>query len=251
MAVTHLETPLGFAVACRFRVSPHDGTRTLNQTAEDLVVQHWLARAAAGGIAATLLAASIGCGPTAGVDLVVVGGVVHTSDPDFPVARAFAVSAGRFVELGVIASMNPHHCITGIDKYNTARLGDDRVALSFAWNGLRRSGATLVFGSDWATAPLDPLQQLYAAVLREKPGGGPEGGWYPEHRLSFEEALFAYTQAPADAAGWGDQIGSISVGKRADFVVLDDFLSLPLDRGILQRSVQATYLNGMPVFTRN
>ncbi len=157
----------------------------------------------------------------------------------------------RFGELGVIASMNPHHSITGIDKYNTARLGADRVAFSFAWNGLRRSGATLVFGSDWATAPLDPLEQLYAAVLREKPGGGPEGGWYPEHKLPFEEALFAYTQAPADAAGWGDEIGSIAVGKRADFVVLDAPLSLPLDRGILRRSVQATYLNGIPVFTRN
>ena len=162
-----------------------------------------------------------------------------------------ATDMRRFGELGVIASMNPHHCITGIDKYNTTRLGADRVALSFAWNGLRQSGATLVFGSDWDTAPLDPLEQLYAAVLREKPGGGPEGGWYPEHRLSFEEALFAYTQAPADAAGWGDEIGSISLGKRADFVVLDAHLSLPLDRGILQRSVQATYLNGTPVFTRN
>ena len=69
--------------------------------------------------------------------------------------------------------------------------------------------------------------------------------------MSFEDALFAYTQAPADAAGWGDRIGSISVGKRTDFVVLDGPLSLPLDRDILQRSVKATYLNGMPVFTRN
>ena len=74
-------------------------------------MQHWLAsrgttligarvRATAGGIAAFVLAAGIGCGPTAGADLVVGGGVVHTSDPNFPVARAFAVSDGRFVAVG-------------------------------------------------------------------------------------------------------------------------------------------------------
>jgi predicted amidohydrolase YtcJ len=155
---------------------------------------------------------------------------------------------GRFAELGVLASMNPHHCITGIDKYNTARVGDDRAPWAFAWNKLRRAGAKLVFGTDWATAPLSPLEQLYAAVLREKPTGGPEGGWYPENKVSFEEALFAYTQAGADAAGWGDQIGSITPGKWADFVVLDAPLPEPLDRSILERRVQSTYLGGRKVY---
>ena len=76
--------------------------------------------------------------------------------------------APRFEELGVLASFNPHHCITGIDIYNTDRLGEARAAWSFAWGAVRDAGATLVFGSDWATAPLDPLRQLYAATVREK-----------------------------------------------------------------------------------
>ena len=58
----------------------------------------------------------------------------------------------RFAALGILASMNPHHCITGIDVYNTDRLGEDRAGWSFAWGKLRDAGATLVFGTDWATA---------------------------------------------------------------------------------------------------
>ena len=156
--------------------------------------------------------------------------------------------AGRFAELGVLASMNPHHCITGIDKYNTARVGAERVPWTFAWNKLKQAGANLVFGTDWATAPLDPLEQFYAAVLREKPPGGPKGGWHPDNKVSFQEALFAYTQAGADAAGWGDQIGSITPGKWADFVILDAPLPDPIDRSILDRHVQSTWVGGRSVY---
>lgn len=155
---------------------------------------------------------------------------------------------GRFAGLGVLATMNPHHCITGIDKYNTARLGKPRVEWAFAWAKIQRAGATLLFGSDWSTAPLNPMEQFYAAVVREKPSGGPPGGWYPENKVSFQEALFAYTQAPANAAGWGDQIGSITPGKWADFVVLDQPLPEPIDRSILERRVQSTYVGGKRVY---
>ncbi|MGD8817899.1 MAG: amidohydrolase, partial [Acidobacteriota bacterium] len=136
--------------------------------------------------------------------------------------------ATRYAELGVIASMNPHHCITGIDKYNTARLGPERAAWSFPWGRLRDAGATLVFGSDWATAPLAPIEHLYAATLREKPSGGPSGGWYPENRLSWDEALRAYTLSAAEITGHGDELGSIEVGKWADFVIFDRPLPEPL-----------------------
>lgn len=159
-----------------------------------------------------------------------------------------AADVTRFADLGVVASMNPHHCITGIDVYNTARVGVDRAAWAFPWGALRDAGATLVFGSDWATAPLDPIQQLYAAVLREKPTGGPEGGWYPRHRLTFEEALRAYTLAGAEAAAWGAEVGSIATGKYADFVILDGPLPQPIDGTILDRHVAATFLGGRVVY---
>ena len=153
--------------------------------------------------------------------------------------------APRFEEIGVLASFNPHHCITGIDIYNTARLGEGRAAWSFAWGAARDAGATLVFGSDWATAPLDPLRQLYAATVREKPSGGPPGGWHPEQRVSWREALTAYTLAPAAASGWEDEIGSIEVGKWADFVVLSGPVPDPPDRSILDLRVVSTWLGGV------
>jgi len=68
---------------------------------------------------------------------------------------------------------------------------------------------------------------------------------------STQDALYAYTQSPADAAGWGDQIGSITPGKWADFVVLDAALPDPLDRSILERSVRSTYIGGRPVYEAN
>ena len=153
--------------------------------------------------------------------------------------------APRFEQIGVLASFNPHHCITGIDIYNTDRLGEGRAAWSFAWGAARDAGATLVFGSDWATAPLDPLRQLYAATVREKPSGGPPGGWHPEQRVSWREALTAYTLAPAAASGWEDEIGSIEVGKWADFVVLSGPVPDPPDRSILDLRVVSTWLGGV------
>ena len=156
--------------------------------------------------------------------------------------------APRFEELGVLASFNPHHCITGIDVYNTDRLGEARAAWSFAWGAVRDAGATLVFGSDWATAPLDPLRQLYAATVRQKPAGGPPGGWYPGQRVSWREALTAYTLAPAAAAGWDGAIGSIEVGKWADFVVLSGAVPDPPDPSILDLRVDSTWLGGAPTY---
>lgn len=156
--------------------------------------------------------------------------------------------APRFEELGVLASFNPHHCITGIDVYNTDRLGEARAAWSFAWGAVRDAGATLVFGSDWSTAPLDPLRQLYAATVRQKPAGGPPGGWYPGQRVSWREALTAYTLAPAAAAGWDGAIGSIEVGKWADFVVLSGAVPDPPDPSILDLRVDSTWLGGAPTY---
>ena len=152
--------------------------------------------------------------------------------------------APRFRELGVLASFQPHHCITGIGVYNTDRLGEERAAMAFAWGGAARAGAELVFGSDWSTAPLDPLRQLYAATVRERPQGGPAGGWHPEHRLSWRDALAAYTLAPARASGWDDEIGSVAPGKRADFVILSGPVPSPPDRTLLDLRVVSTWLGG-------
>ena len=156
---------------------------------------------------------------------------------------------GRFAALGVAASMTPDHGAGVIGKYIGPRIGLARESEAYIWKDIIRSGALLAWGSDWPTSPLNPLLQIKDAVFRESPMGLLQGLWHPENRLSFDEALFAYTQAGANLAGWGDRLGSISPGKWADFVILDGRLPVPVERSIVKRRVTATFLAGQVIYT--
>ena len=155
----------------------------------------------------------------------------------------------RFKKLNVTASMQPNHGTGVIGKYITPRVGLEREKYAYVWNDFLRSEVRLALSSDFATSPFSPLVQLADAVFRESPSGLYEGPWYPRQALSFEQALYAYTQVGADLAGWGDQIGSISVGKWADFVVLDGALNDPVGRELKQHNVATTYFAGRKVFS--
>ena len=76
-----------------------------------------------------------------------------------------------------------------------------------------------------------------------------DGTWYPDQAVTFEQALFAYTQAGATLSGWGDELGSITVGKWADFILLDRTLGNPVGRELKQANVSATYFAGRLVFS--
>lgn len=156
----------------------------------------------------------------------------------------------RFKDLGVVASMQPNHATGTIGKYITERIGENREPRAYVWHSMLEAGVPLVFGSDWPTSPLSPLTQINDAVFRESPFGLGNGPWHPEQAVSFDQALFSYTQAGANMTPWGNQIGSISVGKWADFVVIDGSLPDPLDRSIRQRKVEATYLAGNEVYRK-
>ncbi|MDG2296746.1 MAG: amidohydrolase [Gammaproteobacteria bacterium] len=157
----------------------------------------------------------------------------------------------RFKRLGITASMQPNHGTGVIGKYITARVGIEREKFTYVWNDFLKSKVRLALSSDFATSPFSPLVQLADAVFRESPTGLYDGSWYPEQALSFEDALYAYTQVGADLAGWGDQIGSISVGKYADFVILDQTLSNPVGRELKATTVAKTYFAGQLVFSKN
>jgi predicted amidohydrolase YtcJ len=156
----------------------------------------------------------------------------------------------RFKDLGLVASMQPNHAVGTIGKYITERIGTEREPRAYVWQEMLANDIPLVFGSDWPTSPLSALSQINDAVFRESPFGLGNGPWYPENAVTFDQALTAYTQAGANATPWGAEIGSITAGKWADFVILDGPLPTPLDRSIRQRHVQATYLAGKPVFEK-
>ena len=138
----------------------------------------------------------------------------------------------RFKKLKVTASMQPNHGTGVIGKYITPRVGLEREKFAYIWNGFLKAEVRLALSSDFATSPFSPLIQLADAVFRESPSGLYDGPWYPEQALSFDDALYAYTQVGADLAGWGDQIGSISLGKYADFVILDQTRLKPVGQDL-------------------
>ena len=157
----------------------------------------------------------------------------------------------RFRELNVTASMQPNHGTGVIGKYITPRIGSEREKFAYVWNDFLKGGVRLALSSDFATSPFSPLVQLFDAVFRESPSGLYDGAWYPEQRISFDEALYAYTQIGADLSGWGEEIGSIKKGKWADFVILDQRLNDPVGRELKDTLVSSTFFAGKEVYSKN
>ena len=157
----------------------------------------------------------------------------------------------RFRELNVTASMQPNHGTGVIGKYITPRIGTEREKFAYVWNDFLKGGVRLALSSDFATSPFSPLVQLFDAVFRESPSGLYDGAWYPEQRISFDEALYAYTQIGADLSGWGEEIGSIKKGKWADFVILNQRLNDPVGRELKDTLVSSTFFAGKEVYSKN
>ncbi len=122
----------------------------------------------------------------------------------------------RFHADGVIASMQPSHAI-GDFHFAKSRLGLQRLKGAYAWKSLLDSGAVVVGGSDAPVERGDALIEFYAAVARKDLKGYSDADWHPEETLSRAEALKLFTSSAAYARFAEKDLGSISVGKRADF----------------------------------
>src|SRR5690606_14917773 len=125
----------------------------------------------------------------------------------------------RLAELHVIASMQPTHATSDM-PWAEERLGPERIVGAYAWRQLRDSGARLALGSDFPVESVDPRLGLYAAATRTDAHRQPAGGWHPEELLTNYEALRGFTLDAAYAGFAQDEVGSLAVGKRADFVLL-------------------------------
>jgi hypothetical protein len=133
----------------------------------------------------------------------------------------------RFGKLGVIASVQPYHLIDD-GRWAERKLGPARVKTTYAFESLRRAGATLAFGSDWTVAPLDPVLGIYAAVTRRTLDGENPDGWVAEEKVSVEAAVRAFTINGAWTQFAESVKGTVEPGKLADLVVLDrDIFTVP------------------------
>ncbi len=153
----------------------------------------------------------------------------------------------RFAELGVIPSMQGSHQ-TGDMYWVADRLGQQRVESAYVWRSLRDTGVIIPNGSDFPVESVNPLVSFGAFVTRQDADGWPDGGWFPEQRLDREDALKSITIWPAYAAFMENDVGSISPGKLADFVVLDrDIMTVPA-YDILGTRVKRTVVGGRTVY---
>ncbi|KAA1474330.1 hypothetical protein DENSPDRAFT_840908 [Dentipellis sp. KUC8613] len=156
----------------------------------------------------------------------------------------------RLGKLGIIASIQPTHATSDM-LFGEQRLGPERVKLLYAFQSIIDHGARVTFGSDAPVENMKPLYGFFAAVARVAPDGtsphGPDG-WFPEQRLSREEALRGMTIEPAYASFTDDSLGSLTPGKRADYVVLSqNIMTVPTEE-ILATEVLLTAIDGKPVY---
>jgi predicted amidohydrolase YtcJ len=154
---------------------------------------------------------------------------------------------GRFGELGIVASIQPYHAIDD-GRWAEKKIGRERAQYTYIFKSLLEGGAVLACGSDWTVAPLDPIAGIYAAVTRQTLDGKNPEGWFPEQKISLEEAIEGYTINGAYTEFSEDSKGSIEKGKLADLVVLNkDLFSIPPEE-IQNTSVKMTIFNGEIIF---
>ena len=158
----------------------------------------------------------------------------------------------RFARLGVIASMEPPHAVE--DKgWAEVRLGPQRILDAYAWRSLRTGGARLTFNADNPGSDHSIFYGLHAAITRQDKQLQPPGGWYPQQRLTIEEAIRAYTSWSAYAAFREGQTGIIAKGRWADLTVMDiDPFALAgsAPEKILAGRIRATIVSGKVVYQR-
>ena len=158
-----------------------------------------------------------------------------------------AADFDRMAQLHVIASVQPYQAIDD-GRWAEARIGHDRASRTYAFRTFMQHGVRLAFGTDWPVAPLDPMLTLYAAVTRATLDGKYPQGWFPEQKLSVQEAIAAYTIGSAFAEFQEREKGSIEPGKLADMVLLSqDVLSIE-PAAIRDTRVLKTFLGGVEIY---
>lgn len=154
----------------------------------------------------------------------------------------------RFHQHGIIASIQPTHATSDMNMAE-ARLGSERIQGAYAWRKLLNANARLAGGSDFPVELANPFHGLYAAVTRRDRNGAPAGGWYPEEKLSRDEALRLFTFDAAYAGHMETLTGSLAPGQYADFIVIDrDYFTVP-EQEIDDIRVLSTWVAGRRIFS--
>jgi predicted amidohydrolase YtcJ len=155
----------------------------------------------------------------------------------------------RFAKLDVIPSMQAVHQTSDMYWAGT-RVGQGRLYGAYAWRSLLNTGVIIPNGSDFPVEATNPLLSFHSAIARQDENNWPAGGWFPEQRMTRQEALKSITIWPAYASFQESVLGSLTPGKLADFVILDRDIMEVAEKDIIGTRVIATYLGGKPIYRR-
>ena len=172
-------------------------------------------------------------------------------DPRFRVVHASLVNPEalkRFRELNVIADIQPSFIASDHDQIEKI-FGSERAGWAYRWRDFIEAGIHLAGSSDCPVENYNPLEGIAAAITRQDLEGRPEGGWFPQQRLTLDEALKLYTTNSAYCTFEENLKGSITAGKLADLVVLAEDLynveplevsSIPVDMTVVGGEIRFT-----------
>ncbi len=148
---------------------------------------------------------------------------------------------------GIVASMQPTHATSDMPWVGD-RLGHERLKGAYAWQTMLDQGVKMVFGSDFPVERAHPFEGIYAAATRQDRQGSPSGGWYPEQKVSLDDAVKGFTRW----AAWGEfaegRLGDLKPGYAADFIVVNNLDYKNLE-SLLKVTVQKTYVDGQVVYS--
>ena len=154
-----------------------------------------------------------------------------------------------FRRSSIVPSVQPTHGTSDM-YWAQERLGTERVKGAYAYKQLLNQNGWLPLGTDFPVEDISPFKTFLAAVVRKDAKGFPANGFQIENALTREQAIKGMTTWAAKAGFLEKEVGSIQVGMKADFIMMDKDLLKVDDKEILQTSVLVTYIGGIKVFGR-
>lgn len=152
-----------------------------------------------------------------------------------------------FKEYGIIPSMQPTHATSDMNMAGD-RLGEERLKGAYAWQTFLQQDSVIAFGSDFPVELANPFHGIHAAVTRQDAMQEPENGWIAEESVSRQQALRGFTLDAAYSGFQEDMIGTLEVGKKADFIVIDRDIFEVDEALIRDTQVKQTWVNGERVY---
>ena len=152
-----------------------------------------------------------------------------------------------FGQSSIIPSVQPTHATSDM-YWASERLGDQRLKGAYAYKQLLQQNGWIALGTDFPVEDISPFKTFLAAVFRKDAKGFPTGGFQPENALSRQETIKGMTIWAAKAGFLEKEVGSLEVGKKADFIILDQDLMQVAEPDVLKTKVIATYSGGKKVY---